>query len=86
MKQKLTAVADNVIATYRDNETQQVRDGDWKRAHAWLAKALIADPGDDAIRGKLASRRGTSPASTAPSTRTRVSSTRPPPSSMKRSD
>jgi len=53
VKQKLTAVADNVIATYRDNDTQQVRDSDWKRAHAWLAKALIADPGDDAIRGKL---------------------------------
>jgi tRNA A-37 threonylcarbamoyl transferase component Bud32/tetratricopeptide (TPR) repeat protein len=53
VKQKLTAVADNVIATYRDNDTQQVRDGDWKRAHAWLAKALLADPSDDSIRGKL---------------------------------
>jgi tetratricopeptide (TPR) repeat protein len=30
-----------------------VRDADWKRAHAWLAKALIVDPGDDSIRGKL---------------------------------
>ena len=53
VKQKLTAAADNVIATYRDNDTQQVRDGDWKRAHAYLAKALIVDPGDDSIRGKL---------------------------------
>ena len=53
VKHKLTAIADNVIATYRDNDTQQVRDGDWKRAHAWLAKALIVDPGDDSIRGKL---------------------------------
>jgi tRNA A-37 threonylcarbamoyl transferase component Bud32/tetratricopeptide (TPR) repeat protein len=53
VKHKLTALADNVIATYRDNDTQQIRDGDWKRAHAWLAKALIADPGDDSIRGKL---------------------------------
>jgi tetratricopeptide (TPR) repeat protein len=53
VKQKLMAVADNVIATYRDNEKQQVRDGDWKRAHAYLAKALIVDPADDSIRGKL---------------------------------
>jgi tetratricopeptide (TPR) repeat protein len=53
VKNKLAALADNVIATYRDNETQQVRDSDWKRAHAWLAKALIADPGDDSIRGRL---------------------------------
>jgi serine/threonine protein kinase len=53
VKQKLAGVADNVIATYRDNETQQVRDGDWKRAHAYLAKALIADASDDSIRGKL---------------------------------
>jgi serine/threonine protein kinase len=53
VKKRLMAAADNVIDTYRDNDTQQIRDGDWKRAHAWLAKALIADAGDDSIRGKL---------------------------------
>jgi serine/threonine protein kinase len=53
VKRKLTALADNVILTYRNNEAQPVRDGDWKRAHAYLAKALIVDPGDDSIRGKL---------------------------------
>jgi serine/threonine protein kinase len=53
VKRKLTALADNVIATYRDNDTQQVLDGDWKRAHAYLAKALLADAGDESVRGKL---------------------------------
>ncbi|HZP92280.1 MAG TPA: serine/threonine-protein kinase [Burkholderiales bacterium] len=53
VRKRLTAAADNVIDTYRDNDTQQVRDGDWKRAHGYLAKALLVDPGDDSIRGKL---------------------------------
>jgi hypothetical protein len=53
VKKRLVAAADNVLANYRTNDTPPVRDGDWKRAHAWLAKALTLDPGDDSVRGRL---------------------------------
>jgi tetratricopeptide (TPR) repeat protein len=53
VKQKLVAAAENVIGTYRNSDTQPVYQKDWERAHAYLAKALTVDPGDDSIRGRL---------------------------------
>ena len=53
VKKRLVAAADSVIANYRINDNPPVRDVDWKRAHAWLAKALTIDAGDDSVRGKL---------------------------------
>ncbi|HJT87113.1 MAG TPA: hypothetical protein VJ732_04635, partial [Bryobacteraceae bacterium] len=52
VKQKFVAAADQVIATYRNNDTQPVYEKDWERARTLLARALAVDP-DDSVRGKL---------------------------------
>jgi tetratricopeptide (TPR) repeat protein len=51
VKQKLIAVADHVIDTYRTSDTP-VSEKDWERARTMAAHALAVDP-DDTVRGKL---------------------------------
>jgi serine/threonine protein kinase len=51
VKQKLVDAAERVIVAYR-NDTQQLYEGDWKRARAMLARALTIDP-DKTVRGEL---------------------------------
>jgi hypothetical protein len=51
VKQKLIAVADRVIDTYRTTDTP-VGEKDWERARTNAARALAVDP-DDVARGKL---------------------------------
>jgi serine/threonine protein kinase len=52
VKQKFVAAADRVIDTYRNSESQVLREKDWDRARTMAAHALAVDP-DDNVRGKL---------------------------------
>jgi len=51
VKQRLIAVTDHVIDTYRNTDTV-VSEKDWERARTNAARALAVDP-DDVARGKL---------------------------------
>jgi tetratricopeptide (TPR) repeat protein len=51
VKQRLMAVTDHVIDTYRNTDTP-VSEKDWERARTSAARALAVDP-DDMVRGKL---------------------------------
>jgi serine/threonine protein kinase len=52
VRQKFLDAADQVIATYRNNENRTVYEKDWERARTMAARALAVDP-DDAARGRL---------------------------------
>jgi tetratricopeptide (TPR) repeat protein len=52
VKQKLVAVADHVIDTYRNSDGQPVYEKDWERARTMAAHALAVEP-DETVRGKL---------------------------------
>jgi tetratricopeptide (TPR) repeat protein/predicted Ser/Thr protein kinase len=52
VKQKFLAVADHVIDTYRNNDSQLVYEKEWERARTMAARALAVDP-EDSVRGKL---------------------------------
>lgn len=53
VKKKIVAAAEQVIATYRNSDSQPVYENDWKRAKSFLARALEIDPGDETVRGEL---------------------------------
>ncbi|MFB3825261.1 MAG: serine/threonine-protein kinase [Bryobacteraceae bacterium] len=53
VKSRLMGAADRVITAYRAGEGQTVYENDWRRARTYLARALLLNPGDDEIRGRL---------------------------------
>lgn len=53
LKDRLTAAADAAIKEYRDNDTPNVREGDWDRARQALLRAVELDPEDRTVRGRV---------------------------------
>ena len=53
VKEKLAAAANHPITTYRSNDAQPVYQKEWERARGYLADALMLDPGDNSVRGRL---------------------------------
>jgi tRNA A-37 threonylcarbamoyl transferase component Bud32 len=51
---RLVAAADNLFAAYRTNAGATLEAFDWSRARACLQRALLLNPSESAIRGKLA--------------------------------
>lgn len=53
LKDKLTTSADRVLNDYRGSDSPTVREKDWQRAQAALARALELSPDDKNVKGKL---------------------------------
>ncbi len=53
LKKKLVASADAVLQDYRDNDAPQVILKNWVQAKTALTRALVIDPDDKEVRGKL---------------------------------
>lgn len=53
LNERLIRQADRVIEEYRQSDNPTVVEGDWKRAHDVLQKALQLNPSDRSAKGKL---------------------------------
>ncbi len=53
IQSRLVSIADGIMREYRTSDSPTVTENDWVRAQGVLSKALMADPGNRDIRGKL---------------------------------